>query len=66
MINGLGVVGWGVGGIEAEAVMLGQPMDMLLPDVIGFKLHGKLQGRRHRHRPGPDRHADAAQERRGG
>ena len=42
MINGLGVVGWGVGGIEAEAVMLGQPMDMLLPDVIGFKLHGKL------------------------
>ena len=43
MINGLGVVGWGVGGIEAEAVMLGQPMDMLLPDVIGFKLHGKLK-----------------------
>ncbi len=42
MINGLGVVGWGVGGIEAEAVMLGQPMDMLLPDVIGFKMHGKL------------------------
>ena len=42
MINGLGVVGWGVGGIEAEAMMLGQPMDMLLPDVIGFKLHGKL------------------------
>lgn len=42
MINGLGVVGWGVGGIEAEAVMLGQPMDMLLPDVIGFKLTGKL------------------------
>lgn len=43
MINGLGIVGWGVGGIEAEAVMLGQPMDMLLPDVIGFKLHGKLR-----------------------
>jgi aconitate hydratase len=43
MINGLGVVGWGVGGIEAEAVMLGQPMDMLLPDVIGFKLYGKLR-----------------------
>ncbi len=43
MINGLGVVGWGVGGIEAEAVMLGQPMDMLLPDVIGFNLHGKLK-----------------------
>ncbi len=43
MINGLGVVGWGVGGIEGEAVMLGQPMDMLLPDVIGFKLYGKLR-----------------------
>jgi aconitate hydratase len=43
MINGLGVVGWGVGGIEAEAVMLGQPMDMLLPDVIGFKLYSKLK-----------------------
>jgi aconitate hydratase len=43
MINGLGVLGWGVGGIEAEAVMLGQPMDMLLPDVIGFKLTGKLR-----------------------
>ncbi len=43
MINGLGVLGWGVGGIEAEAVMLGQPMDMLLPDVIGFKLYGKLR-----------------------
>src|SRR5512136_678038 len=43
MINGLGVVGWGVGGIEAEAVMLGQPMDMLLPDVVGFKLFGKLR-----------------------
>ena len=43
MINGLGVLGWGVGGIEAEAVMLGQPMDMLLPDVIGFRLHGRLK-----------------------
>ncbi len=42
MINGLGVVGWGVGGIEAEAVMLGQPMDMLTPDVIGFKITGEL------------------------
>jgi len=42
MINGLGVLGWGVGGIEAEAVMLGQPMDMLAPDVIGFKLTGVL------------------------
>ena len=43
MINGLGVLGWGVGGIEAEAAMLGQPIDMLLPDVIGFKLHGQLR-----------------------
>jgi aconitate hydratase len=42
MINGLGVVGWGVGGIEAEACMLGQPISMLLPQVVGFKLHGKL------------------------
>jgi len=42
MINGLGIVGWGVGGIEAEAVMLGQPIYMLLPEVIGFKLAGKL------------------------
>jgi aconitate hydratase len=42
MINGLGVVGWGVGGIEAEAVMLGQPIDMLLPEVVGFKLSGQL------------------------
>ena len=42
MINGLGVVGWGVGGIEAEACMLGQPATMLLPEVIGFKLSGKL------------------------
>ena len=42
MINGLGVLGWGVGGIEAEAAMLGQPMSMLIPQVIGFKLHGKL------------------------
>ncbi|MEO7087062.1 MAG: aconitate hydratase AcnA [Gemmatimonadaceae bacterium] len=42
MINGLGVLGWGVGGIEAEAAMLGQPVSMLIPQVIGFKLHGKL------------------------
>ncbi len=42
MINGLGVVGWGVGGIEAEACMLGQPISMLLPQVVGFKLIGKL------------------------
>jgi aconitate hydratase len=42
MVNGLGVVGWGVGGIEAEAALLGQPIIMLMPEVIGFKLYGKL------------------------
>jgi len=43
MVNGLGVFGWGVGGIEAEAAMLGQPSTMLIPDVVGFRLHGKLR-----------------------
>lgn len=43
MINGLGILGWGVGGIEAEAAMLGQPVSMLIPEVIGFKLTGKLK-----------------------
>jgi aconitate hydratase len=43
MINGLGVLGWGVGGIEAEAAMLGQPMSMLMPQVLGFQLTGELQ-----------------------
>ena len=43
MINGLGVVGWGVGGIEAEAVMVGQPLYMVMPEVIGFKLFGALR-----------------------
>ena len=43
MINGLGVAGWGVGGIEAEAVMLGQVISMVLPKVVGFKFTGKLQ-----------------------
>jgi aconitate hydratase len=42
MINGLGVLGWGVGGIEAEAAMLGQPLSMLIPEVVGFKLFGRL------------------------
>ena len=42
MINGLGVLGWGVGGIEAEAAMLGQPISMLIPQVVGFKLTGEL------------------------
>ncbi|QGX38249.1 aconitate hydratase AcnA [Permianibacter aggregans] len=43
MINGLGVLGWGVGGIEAEAAMLGQPVTMLIPEVVGFRLEGKLR-----------------------
>jgi aconitate hydratase len=42
MINGLGVVGWGVGGIEAEAAMLGQPMSMLIPEVVGVRISGRL------------------------
>ncbi len=42
MINGLGVLGWGVGGIEAEAALLGQPISMLIPQVVGFRLHGQL------------------------
>jgi aconitate hydratase len=42
MVNSLGVFGWGVGGIEAEAAMLGQPLSMVIPDVVGFKLHGRL------------------------
>jgi aconitate hydratase len=42
MVNGLAVLGWGVGGIEAEAAMLGQPVSMLIPEVVGFKLTGKL------------------------
>ena len=43
MVNALGVFGWGVGGIEAEAAMLGQPLSMLVPEVVGFKLHGRLK-----------------------
>ena len=42
MVNGLGVLGWGVGGIEAEAAMLGQPISMLIPQVVGFELQGQL------------------------
>jgi hypothetical protein len=60
MINGLGVLGWGVGGIEAEAVMLGQPIYMLTPQVVGFKLTGAVARRLDRDGPGPYRHADAA------
>ena len=60
MINGLGVLGWGVGGIEAEAAMLGQPVSMLIPEVVGFKLDRRADRRRHRDRSGADLHADAA------
>ncbi len=52
MINGIGVVGWGVGGIEAEAGMLGQPVFLLTPDVVGVNLTGQTPSRLHRHRPG--------------
>ena len=62
MINGLGVLGWGVGGIEAEAAMLGQPVSMLVPQVVGFKLTGSLARRCHGDRPGAHRHPDAAEE----
>ena len=64
MINGIGVVGWGVGGIEAEAGMLGQPVYFLTPDVVGVELTGKLQRGHHRHRPRAHRHRDAAHARR--
>ena len=46
MVNGLGVLGWGVGGIEAEAAMLGQPVSMLIPEVVGFRLSGELKDRK--------------------
>ena len=65
MVNGLGVLGWGVGGIEAEAAMLGQPVSMLIPRVVGFQLTGALPEGTHGHRPGPHRHRAAAQARRG-
>src|SRR5699024_12242554 len=44
MQNGLGILGWGVGGIEAEAAMLGQPVSMLIPRIVGFKISGEIQG----------------------
>ena len=65
MVNGLAVLGWGVGGIEAEAAMLGQPLSMLLPEVIGFKLDGRIARGRDGDRSRADRHPDAAQEGRG-
>ena len=66
MINGLGVLGWGVGGIEAEAVMVGQPIYMLIPEVVGLQTHGQARRGLHRDRPGAARHRDAARARRGG
>ena len=62
MINGLGVLGWGVGGIEAEAVMLGQPLFFLTPQVVGFQTLREIAGWGDRHGPHPDDHADASQE----
>ena len=59
MINGLGVLGWGVGGIEAEAAMLGQPMSMLIPQVLGLQADRRAAGGRDRDRPRADRHRDA-------
>ena len=61
MIDALGVMGWGVGGIEAEAVMLGQPYYMSIPQVIGVEFDGRLAAGDHRHRPGADGHRDAAE-----
>ena len=66
MQNGLGVLGWGVGGIEAEAAMLGQPISMLIPKVRRLPADRRTAQRRHRHRPGAHDHRDAAQARRGG
>ncbi len=60
MVNGLGVLGWGVGGIEAEAVLLGQPLAMLTPAVIGVRLTGKPAPRRDGDRPGAGSYRDAA------
>ena len=62
MVNGLGVLGWGVGGIEAEAAMLGQPLSMLVPQVVGFKLTRRAAGGRDRDRPRADGDRDAAQD----
>ena len=62
MINGIGVLGWGVGGIEAEAAMLGQPISMLIPRVVGFKLTGKLAEGTTATDPSTDGRRDASQE----
>ena len=65
MVNGLGVLGWGVGGIEAEAAMLGEALSMLVPQVVGFRLTGELPGGSDGDRPRPDRHRDPAPDGRG-
>ncbi len=65
MINGLGVLGWGVGGIEAEAALLGQPVSMLLPEVVGVALNGRLKAGVTGHGSGAYGGGDAAQARRG-
>ena len=64
MINGLGVLGWGVGGIEAEAAMLGESLSMLVPQVVGFRLSGELPQGLDRDRPRAHRHRDPAEGRR--
>ena len=64
MVNGLGVLGWGVGGIEAEAAMLGEAISMLVPQVVGFRLHGALPEGLDGDRPRPHRDADPAPDRR--
>ncbi len=64
MVNGLGVLGWGVGGIEAEAAMLGEPLSMLVPQVVGFRLTGGLPRGRDRDRPRADGDGDPAHDRR--
>ncbi len=61
MINGLGVLGWGVGGIEAEAVLLGQPLYQLMPEVVGFRMTGRTPAGHDRNRSGALCHADPAQ-----
>jgi hypothetical protein len=66
MVNGLGVLGWGVGGIEAEAAMLGQPVSMLIPQVVGLPAGRRDAGGRHGHGPGADGDGDAARPRGGG
>ena len=64
MVNGMGVLGWGIGGLEAELVMLGLPTTMRIPDVVGVRLVGRAVRGRHRDRPRPDPHPPPARARR--